>query len=144
MAARYDDITFLLLDLDINLSSLLSIALRAKADTIALLADPDFSTALTADEKAYVTAIDAVLTSTPTDYARLTYELTVTAGTNGTVTPTGSVIVQYGNDQLFTATPDMGYAVNVWKVDGATVQTGGLTYLLESVFSDATVGVTFV
>ena len=54
----------------------------------------------------------------------LTYTVTASAGANGSIDPT-SAVVNYGGSQLFTATPDTGYEVDKWTVDGADVQTGG-------------------
>jgi len=47
--------------------------------------------------------------------------ITATAGTGGTISPSGDVIVTYGGDQAFTITPDPGYHVADVLVDGASV-----------------------
>ena len=72
----------------------------------------------------------------------MTYTVSASAGTNGTVVPL-SEDVNYNGSQLFTATPDIGYEVNEWLVDGSGVQTGGNTYTLENVTTIHTVVVTF-
>ena len=72
----------------------------------------------------------------------MTYTVSASAGTNGTVVPL-SEDVNYDGSQLFTATPDIGYEVNEWLVDGSGVQTGGNNYTLENVTTIHTVVVTF-
>ena len=72
----------------------------------------------------------------------MTYTVSASAGTNGTVVPL-SEDVNYNGSQLFTATPDIGYEVNEWLVDGSGVQTGGNNYTLENVTTIHTVVVTF-
>jgi hypothetical protein len=44
---------------------------------------------------------------------------------------------------LFTASPGTGYEVNKWQVDGADVQTGGMTYILSTITANHTVAVSF-
>jgi 6-phosphogluconolactonase (cycloisomerase 2 family) len=44
---------------------------------------------------------------------------------------------------MFTATPNTGYNVDQWLVDGTLVQTGGTTFTLNNVTADHTVEVTF-
>ena len=73
-----------------------------------------------------------------------TFTLTASSGANGTLSPTGAVVVNEGSNQTFTATPNSNYAVNQWLVDGTVVQTGGTTYQLNSVTANHTVSVTFV
>ena len=70
------------------------------------------------------------------------YTITASAGPNGSVAPT-SVVVNYGGNQDFNATPAAGYDVNMWSVDGNTVQTGGTTYTLTNITASHTVTVTF-
>ena len=49
------------------------------------------------------------------------YTITASAGPNGTISPSGTIIKDYNSSQLFTATPATGYDVNEWKVDGGVV-----------------------
>jgi len=72
-----------------------------------------------------------------------TYTITASAGANGTITPSGTITVNSGGSQQFTATPENCYEVNQWTVGGNVVQTGGNTYTLSNVQANATVGVTF-
>jgi hypothetical protein len=72
-----------------------------------------------------------------------TYDLIVSADSKGTVDPNGTVTVNQGDSQLFTATPDTGYEVNTWLVDSNSVQTGGTGYTLGDIQSTHRVSVTF-
>jgi len=73
----------------------------------------------------------------------LQYTVTASAGANGSIAPSGAIVVNYGADRLFTATANLGYAVDTWSVDGSSVQTGGTTYTLTNITADHTVLVTF-
>jgi hypothetical protein len=72
-----------------------------------------------------------------------TRTITASAGANGFVEPNGITIVDYDSNLMFNATPDVGYDVNTWYLDGNTVQTGGLTYTLTNITDEHTVNVTF-
>jgi hypothetical protein len=72
-----------------------------------------------------------------------TYDLIVSADSNGTVDPNGVVTVNQGDSQLFTATPNAGYEVDAWLVDSNSVQIGGTGYTLSDIQSTHTVSVTF-
>jgi hypothetical protein len=72
----------------------------------------------------------------------LTYTVTGSAGANGSIDPT-SAMVNYDGSQLFTATPDTGYEVDKWTVDGGDVQTGGTAYTLSNITAAHTVAVSF-
>lgn len=74
---------------------------------------------------------------------QLTYTVTSSAGSNGTIDPSGQQSVNSGSTASFTATPSPGYVVNRWFVDGIMVQLGGPTYNLTNVTADHTVLVTF-
>jgi hypothetical protein len=72
----------------------------------------------------------------------MTYTVTASSGANGTIDPL-SAVVNYDSSQLFTATPDAGYEVDKWTVDGADAQTGGTTYTLSNITAAHTVAVSF-
>ncbi|MFH1717286.1 MAG: hypothetical protein ABIF19_08050 [Planctomycetota bacterium] len=65
------------------------------------------------------------------------------AGANGSMSPDGSTRVEYGSDLGFTASPDPGYEVDEWYVDGSDVQTGGTSFTLSNITVNQTVNVTF-
>jgi peptidoglycan/xylan/chitin deacetylase (PgdA/CDA1 family) len=69
--------------------------------------------------------------------------ISASAGSTGTIDPNGIVFADYGSDLVFTATPDSGYEVNTWIVDGNEVQTGGQEYTLTNITASHTVEVTF-
>ncbi len=73
----------------------------------------------------------------------LEYEVTSSAGPNGTISPEGVTVVTHGSDLAFTATPGADYKVDEWSVDGAKVQSGGTGFTLTDVQADKTVEVTF-
>jgi hypothetical protein len=50
-----------------------------------------------------------------------TYTITASAGTGGTISPSGSVSVNYGSSQSFTITANSGYTISNVTVDGSSV-----------------------
>src|SRR5204863_486792 len=51
----------------------------------------------------------------------INYTITASAGTGGTISPTGAVSVNCGSSQSFTITPETGYTIGVVVVDGSSV-----------------------
>ena len=47
------------------------------------------------------------------------FTIAATAGANGAISPSGSVIVNYGANQSFTITPNTGYHIDSVVVDGS-------------------------
>jgi len=72
-----------------------------------------------------------------------TFKLTSSAGTGGTISPSGIITINQGASQTFTAQPNSGYEVDQWKVNGNVVQNGGTSYTISNVQADATINVTF-
>jgi hypothetical protein len=71
-----------------------------------------------------------------------TYTITATAGTGGSISPSGSVVVNCGREQTFTITPDPGYRIEDVVVDG--VSQGPInSYTFSNVSSDHTIQATF-
>jgi hypothetical protein len=64
------------------------------------------------------------------------------AGTNGTISPVGSVNVLIGGSQTFTITPDSGYVVSDVWVDGVSVGAVD-AYTFSSVTTDHTINAAF-
>jgi len=64
------------------------------------------------------------------------------SNTGGTITPSGTVTVNYGADQTFTITVDPGYHIADVKVDGVSVGAVS-TYIFHNVTTDHTISVTF-
>lgn len=76
-----------------------------------------------------------------------TYTVTPSAGANGSISPSTAQTFNE-NDPVnitFTATPNTGYEVNNWKLNGIDVQTGGSTFTLSipSITADQRVEVSF-
>ncbi len=85
----------------------------------------------------------ALASKTPDDTAPpLSYTITATAGTNGTITPAGAVTVGHGESRQFTITPRDGYAIAEVKVDGVSV--GALaSYTFSDVAANHTIAASF-
>jgi len=62
-----------------------------------------------------------------------TFHIAATAGPGGTITPSGTVVVDYGADRTFTIVPDTGYHIDSVIVDGSNA--GAVT---EHTFSGVT------
>ena len=71
------------------------------------------------------------------------YVVNSSAGANGSIEPAGATTVNAGDSLTLTASPNGGYAVQTWTVDGAPAQTGGPTYTLSNITANHTVAVTF-
>ena len=72
----------------------------------------------------------------------VTYEITASAGTGGSIAPSGAVSVSRGSDQAFTISPDAGYHVADVLVDGASV--GAVAgYSFTGVEADHTIAASF-
>ena len=89
-----------------------------------------------------ITAEDTVLARIPY-FGYSTRTIRASAGTGGSITPSGSVSVRTGHDQTFTITPDRGYAIADVKVDGRSV--GAVrSYTFQNISSAHTIEVSFV
>ena len=71
------------------------------------------------------------------------YTIEATAGTGGSISPSGNISVREGRDQTFTITPDKGYAVANVKIDGESI--GAVkSYTFENVSNAHAIEVIFV
>jgi hypothetical protein len=71
-----------------------------------------------------------------------TYTITASAGANGSISPSGSVTVNYGANQSFTITPNTDYHVADVLVDGVSV--GAVTsYTFTAVSANHTISASF-
>jgi hypothetical protein len=76
-------------------------------------------------------------------FAAKTSTVTASAGTGGSISPTGATSVNYGANQTYTITPSTGYSVAAVTVDGASV--GAVTtYTFSNVVANHTIAATFV
>lgn len=73
-----------------------------------------------------------------------THTITATVeGENGTISPSGPVSVNKGDDKKFTITPSEGYVIASLKVDGTEVENPSDTYTFTNVTSNRTIVVSF-
>jgi hypothetical protein len=70
------------------------------------------------------------------------FTVTASAGTGGTITPSGSVQVSYGDSIRFTMNPQVGYIVDSVFVDGSYVDNDTV-YTIENVTANHTIHATF-
>jgi endoglucanase len=71
-----------------------------------------------------------------------TFTISASAGTGGSISPSGNVSVNKGSNQTFTITPAAGYAVNSVTVDGTSVGAVA-TYTFTNVQANRTISATF-
>jgi len=71
-----------------------------------------------------------------------TYTITATAGFGGSITPLGTVTVNYKESKTFTITPNAGYKIKDVKVDSVSVGAVS-TYTFENVIQDHTIEAVF-
>jgi hypothetical protein len=70
------------------------------------------------------------------------FTITASAGSGGTISPSGTVSVNYGGSQMLTITPDTGYHINSVLVDGVS-QGAIASYTFTSVQASHTISATF-
>jgi hypothetical protein len=70
------------------------------------------------------------------------YTITASAGSGGSISPSGSVSVSSGGSQSFTITASSGYAISSVLVDGVSVGAVG-SYTFSSVTSNHTISASF-
>jgi uncharacterized repeat protein (TIGR02543 family) len=76
------------------------------------------------------------------DYVVQTYTISASAGSGGSISPSGTVTVNDGADQSFAITADSGYSVSNVVVDGSSV--GSVTgYMFTNVAADHTIAASF-
>ena len=87
----------------------------------------------------------SIITSNHTinaSFAINTYTINATAGEHGTITPKGTLTVDYGDSRTFTITPETGYKIADVKVDNVS-QGAVTTYALTNIQSDHTITASF-
>jgi hypothetical protein len=83
-----------------------------------------------------------VFTVTQAGSGSTSYTITASAGSNGSISPTGAVTVASGASRAFTITPNTGYKVSNVLVDGASV--GAVTtYTFSNVTANHTIAASF-
>ena len=76
-------------------------------------------------------------------FAYKTHTISASAGTGGSISPSGSVSVTHGNSQGYTITPSTGYKVAGILVDGISVGPYS-SYTFDQVVEDHTIRATFI
>ncbi len=85
-------------------------------------------------------------TYTATFFGQPIYMISATAGPNGNITPAGDILVDQGNDQIFTMTPDPGCSIAKVLIDGDDIGVFGsytFTYTFINVNRNHTISVSF-
>ncbi|CAM2771382.1 hypothetical protein LEAN103870_02215 [Legionella anisa] len=72
------------------------------------------------------------------------FTVTPSAGANGAISPAIPQVVNAGSSLTFRATPNAGFGVNQWLLDGNVVQNGGTSYQLNNIQANHTVQVGLV
>jgi len=72
-----------------------------------------------------------------------TYTITASAGSHGSISPSGDITVNQGSDKLFTITPDIGYQIYDVLVDGSS-EGAVSSYTFTNVSEDHTIFATFI
>ena len=75
-------------------------------------------------------------------YTPATYTITATAGTGGSISPSGSTSVTEGNSKTYTITANTGYKIADVKVDGSSIGASS-TYTFSGVSSSHSISATF-
>jgi hypothetical protein len=76
------------------------------------------------------------------NFAAVTYTITASAGSGGSISPSGAVTVGSGSDQSFTIAADPGYSIADVLVDGSSV--GAVTsHTFTNVTADHTISASF-
>jgi hypothetical protein len=75
-------------------------------------------------------------------FGLLTYSITSSASSGGTISPLGNSNVNYGDSKTFTITPSSGYKISDVKIDGTSVGPVS-TYTFSNISSDHTISASF-
>ena len=77
-------------------------------------------------------------------FKKLTFTIAASAGSHGSISPSGDNTVEYDADKTFTITPDKFYTIETVKVNGETITLTGNTYTFKNVQAAHSISVTFV
>ena len=79
-------------------------------------------------------------------FKKQTYTISVSSGPNGTISPNGSFLRDYGESAVFTIAPESDeYEINMLTVNGLpiAIDRAATSYTLENISSNMTVNITF-
>lgn len=75
-------------------------------------------------------------------FTPITYTITSSSGTEGSINPSGNITVNHGSNRTFTISPDFGFKVSDVKVDN--VSAGAVSsYTFSNITTDHTISATF-
>jgi hypothetical protein len=77
-------------------------------------------------------------------FGLLTYVITASAGSGGTITPSGAVTVNCGSNQAFTMAPNTGYSIAAVYVDGPNNVGTSTSYTFRDIKANHTINATFI
>ena len=75
-------------------------------------------------------------------FKKKTYTIEATAGSGGTISPSGNVVVEHGASKSFAITADLGYEIDDVLVDGSSVGKVS-SYTFDNVTSNHTISALF-
>jgi hypothetical protein len=75
-------------------------------------------------------------------FSVITYTITASAGSGGTISPNGTLSLNSGASQTYTVTPGTGMQINTVTIDGAAATPAG-TYIFSNISANHTISVTF-
>ena len=75
-------------------------------------------------------------------FSAITYSVTASSSTGGSITPVGTAIISSGASKIYTITPTTGYKIATIKVDGVTVGAVA-TYTFNNIIANHTIAATF-
>jgi len=96
---------------------------------------------LTGDSYTFVNVVGDHTFSVAFDIKR--YTIVASAGTGGSIVPSGSIIVKHGDDRAFDISVSTGYSIAEVLVDGVPVALTTGSYRFENVVADHTIHATF-
>jgi hypothetical protein len=97
----------------------------------------------TASQTASLTIAGNTFTVTEAGQSQTNYTISASAGSGGSISPSGQVLVNSGAGKSFTITPNSGYKISDVKVDG--VSNGAIaSYSFSNVQANHTVAASFV
>ncbi|MCL2835001.1 MAG: hypothetical protein FWD78_17665 [Treponema sp.] len=96
---------------------------------------------LTISNTEYGLSMDIAVTQEAGSVKTFTY--TASAGSGGTISPSGQVSITQGEDKTFTASPNTGNMVDQWIVNGNVAASSGTSYTVTNVQANGTIQATF-
>ena len=76
-------------------------------------------------------------------FTHITYTITASAGSNGSISPSGVDSVNYGGSQVYTITPNTGYQIANVTVNGTALTNTPSSYTFSGVTTNQTVSAAF-